>query len=122
MICFFSITMSEPKFYLETKPRHKNKSVLIQAFDNKTGEEIGRLSAAINTSLGSIYVNGNYRRIGVGKGLIDEYVNFVKQKTPYQKIEFVCLHSNVEAQKFYEKLGFKIDPKNEQYVSVTYNF
>ena len=57
--------------------------------------------------LEAIYVNEEYRHLGVGKMLINAFENWAKEKYEDFVIEITYINNNENAQKFYESLGYK---------------
>lgn len=55
--------------------------------------------------LTEIYVDENYQKKGIGKGLID-YVERYCNENNIKKIELLTGNRNLNAQRFYEKLGY----------------
>jgi Acetyltransferases len=55
--------------------------------------------------LTEIYVDENYQKKGIGKGLID-YVERYCNENNIKKIELLTGNCNLNAQRFYEKLGY----------------
>ena len=56
--------------------------------------------------LEAIYVNEEYRHLGVGKMLINAFENWAKEKYEDFVIEITYINNNKNAQKFYESLGY----------------
>lgn len=52
-------------------------------------------------------IKKEYRRRGIGKGLLD----YIILKTKKQKPQKIWLQAQVQAQKFYEKCGFKVSSR-----------
>jgi len=64
----------------------------------------------INTNvimLESLFVKEKYRKLGVGKKLIEMLEDWANNSFSDYVIEIVCLSNNGSALKFYEKLGYK---------------
>jgi ribosomal protein S18 acetylase RimI-like enzyme len=55
--------------------------------------------------LTEIYVDENYQKKGIGRGLIDYAERYCKENN-IRKIELLTGHCNINAQGFYENLGF----------------
>ena len=65
--------------------------------------------------MNSLYVNKEYRKLGIAKKLYELLINFVKQEE-YQKITLRTFFKFVNAINFYEKMGFeRYDQDDESY-------
>ena len=54
----------------------------------------------------ALYVDENYRHLGIGKKLISEFSNWAKEKKTF-KIEINVMEQNIGARELYYKVGFK---------------
>lgn len=54
--------------------------------------------------LEDLFVDSDYRGLGIGKALFKELVNIAKENN-YERIDFCCLNDNEPSLKFYEKIG-----------------
>ena len=58
--------------------------------------------------LEALFVDEKYRNQGVGKMLLNAFENWAKEKYGDFVIEITHIHSNENAKKFYEKMGYSI--------------
>lgn len=76
---------------------------------NKKEEIIGSIGALRisekEVKMNSLYVNKDYRKLGIAKELYKLLLNFVKQQG-YEKITLRTFFKFVNAINFYEKIGF----------------
>ena len=54
----------------------------------------------------ALYVDENYRHLGIGKKLISEFSNWAKEKKTF-KIEINVMEQNIGSRELYYKVGFK---------------
>ena len=57
--------------------------------------------------LEALFVKEEYRKMGIGKLLVQAFENWAKEKYEDFVIEITYINSNKNAQKFYESLGYK---------------
>lgn len=86
---------------------------------NDKDEVIGTIGALKVSSeevkMNSLYVNSNYRKLGIAKELYELLINFAKQQG-YKKITLRTFFKFVNAINFYEKIGIvKYDQDDESY-------
>lgn len=76
---------------------------------NDKDEVIGTIGALKVSSeevkMNSLYVNSDYRKLGIAKELYELLINFAKQQG-YKKITLRTFFKFVNAINFYEKIGF----------------
>lgn len=86
---------------------------------NAKDEVIGTIGAlkvsGEEVRMNSLYVNKDYRKLGIAKDLYERFIDFVKQQG-YQKITLRTFFKFVNAINFYERMGFiKYDQDDESY-------
>ena len=57
--------------------------------------------------LESLFVKEEYRKQGVGKKLIEMLEKWANENFDNYVVEIVCISNNIEALRFYDKLGYK---------------
>ncbi|MBI3889553.1 GNAT family N-acetyltransferase [Candidatus Saccharibacteria bacterium] len=73
---------------------------------NAIDEVIGILFGKENELL-VLYTDKKYRRQGIGRALLERYIDWSDHEKP---IELGVIDDNLNAQKFYEHMGFRIVP------------
>lgn len=83
--------------------------------DRMIGIAILSLPVGIDKSafLGELFIEGEYRRHGVGRLLLERAMNIAK-KRGFENFELTVARSNKQAEKFYKNLGFQI--KKREYL------
>lgn len=96
---------------------HNNESRIFVALMDKAGEQVpagftqlypilSSVKATKNWLLNDLYVDGDYRRQGIGEALIKAAMDFARSEhSTYIKLETAM--DNYTAQRLYEALGFK---------------
>lgn len=83
---------------------------------NDKDEVVGTIGALRKSHeevyLNSLYLNKDYRKLGIATKLYNTFTNFIEEKE-YKIITLRTFFKFVEAIKFYEKLGFKRYDKDE---------
>ncbi len=98
-------------FYRHIKG-NPEKCLLMAKDDNKAvGFIYGYLKPLEGTKeniaqIDALYVDDDYRHLGIGKKLIDEFSNWVKENNT-SKIEINVMEQNIIARELYYKIGFK---------------
>ncbi|MFX1293847.1 MAG: GNAT family N-acetyltransferase [Promethearchaeota archaeon] len=92
------------------RQQEENNIVIVSELDNHVVghcmiEHIG-WDAAFHVGTLGIIVAPLYRKIGIGKKLIQEALNAADEKF-FEKIVLSCFHTNIHAFNLYKKLGFK---------------
>ncbi len=100
------------KNFYETKINDDNNCLLVAKIDNKV---IGYLygfilnsdiDIEIKSQLDALYVEKEYRKLGVANSLINEFIKWSKQKG-VKFIELKVCNENINAINLYKKYGFK---------------
>lgn len=100
------------KEFYETKINDDNNCILVAKIDNKI---IGYLYGFILNSdidieqkaqLDALYVEEEYRKLGIANSLINEFINWAKLKQ-VKFIELNVCNENINAINLYKKYGFK---------------
>jgi ribosomal protein S18 acetylase RimI-like enzyme len=68
--------------------------------------------------LNDLFVKQNYRKMGIGKSLINKSIHFAAEAKA-KGLTLCTAYDNYSAQKLYEKIGFT---KNESFYYYCYNF
>jgi len=76
------------------------------------------IRAVKNWTLNDLYVEQEYRKIGVGELLINKVIDFA-EKNEAKKIELSTGVGNKTAQSLYEKIGFERQQPDEEYYTYT---
>jgi ribosomal protein S18 acetylase RimI-like enzyme len=84
--------------------------ILIEYFGNITGmcslhTLISSVEGGLVALIEDVYIDEQYRKIGLGMKLMKEVVEFCKKEN-YKRIQLLCRTDNKNAIRFYEKLGF----------------
>ena len=98
---------------------YKNEGSKFWIALNNKDEVIGTIGALKVSSeevkMNSLYVNSDYRKLGIAKELYELLINFAKQQD-YKKITLRTFFKFENAINFYEKIGFvKYDKDDESY-------
>lgn len=98
---------------------YQNKGSKFWIALNDKEEVIGTIGALRisdeEVRMNSLYVNKEYRKLGIAKKLYELLINFVK-KEGYQKITLRTFFKFINAINFYEKMGFeRYDQDEESY-------
>ncbi|MDB5133943.1 MAG: acetyltransferase [Mucilaginibacter sp.] len=104
----------------------ENESVIFVALETKNNFAIpvgftqlypkySSVSASKNWILNDLYVNGNYRKSGIGQALIKAAIAFAKNKdATYVQLETAV--DNYSAQSLYEAIGFEKQEPDSAYL------
>jgi ribosomal protein S18 acetylase RimI-like enzyme len=76
------------------------------------------IRALKNWTLNDLYVEREFRKIGVGEHLINEVIDFA-EKNEARKIELSTAVDNKTAQGLYEKIGFERQQPDAEYYTYT---
>ncbi|MBN1618908.1 GNAT family N-acetyltransferase [Candidatus Dojkabacteria bacterium] len=106
----------EPDSYWINKMNDVNDTILIEEMDNKV---VGLVRVTVNDKeippeyayVGSLYINKEYRGLGISKKLMSAAENYVKQETSLKGIFLEVYKSQESAIMLYNKLGYKIIEK-----------
>ena len=109
----FASSYEEEKEFSEEIMKERSKSAILAYSDSKP---IGLLVYLINSrmktrhvaNIYSVYVNKNYRGLGVGKKLIKKALALIKQDKKVIKVNLGVNPEQISALKLYESFGFKI--------------
>lgn len=98
---------------------YKNEGSKFWIVLNGKDEVIGTIGALKVSSeevkMNSLYVNKDYRKLGIAKELYELLINFSKQQG-YKKVTLRTFFKFTNAINFYEKIGFvKYDQDDESY-------
>lgn len=112
----FSTSFSEgeayPDGYWKGILADRNNIIILAIVEGKC---VGMVRAALkdedvdeNTAfVGSLYVNENYRRMGIGKMLMDELISKIKNQSKVSSVRLWVNQKQSMAIQFYQALGFK---------------
>ena len=108
---------------------NKNESIIFIAFVEIDSLKIpigftqlypnySSIRAVKNWTLNDLYVEQEYRKMGVGELLINKVIDFA-EKNEAKKIELSTGVDNKAAQSLYEKIGFERQQPDEEYYTYT---
>jgi ribosomal protein S18 acetylase RimI-like enzyme len=94
-----------------------NESVIFAAIDDENEKIIpagftqlyplfSSVRATKNWILNDLYVDANYRKLGIGRKLIDAAIHFAKEQGA-TFIQLETMPDNITAQRLYEAIGFE---------------
>lgn len=94
-------------YFKKLYKEHPNDFLVAKASGKVVGYILGYTKPNKSGSIKNLAVASNYRRLGIGK----ELVNFIIQRLKEKSVKKVFLHTRMKnraASSFYKKLGFRI--------------
>lgn len=111
----YTATVEDTRQRIETRTQSPYHQILVAVDDKNrvigecsTGGHSDRLSMRHNVGLG-ISVDQDYRRLGIGKALMQAMIAWVEANPELHRIELEVFHDNIRAINLYLKLGFVIE-------------
>ena len=106
----FSITLEQEYKFIEENTSSENKLALVARVDGEVIaminlHPISRLRKMAHVVSLGIGIKKDYRDSGLGQKLFSKALDWVKNSTDYEKIEFGVLSSNSRAIHLYKKFG-----------------